>query len=83
MSVDQYKKEIGMMNLEKLIAEREGISNTTFPIPDKGIGSTVTNSFIPEQSMTFYVSSVCWNRHSPTGSLHYVNTIRWQDLPLR
>jgi len=35
MSVDQYKKEVGMMNLEKLIASREGISNTTFPIPDK------------------------------------------------
>jgi len=35
MSVDQYKKEVGMMNLEKLIAEREGISKTTFPIPDK------------------------------------------------
>jgi 4-hydroxy-4-methyl-2-oxoglutarate aldolase len=35
MSVDQYKKEIGMMNLEKLIAEREGVSKSTFPIPDK------------------------------------------------
>lgn len=35
MSVDQYKKEVGMMNLEKLIASREGISNATFPIPDK------------------------------------------------
>lgn len=35
MSVDQYKKEVGMMNLEKLIASREGISNTTFPISDK------------------------------------------------
>lgn len=35
MSVDQYKKEVGMMNLEKLIAEREGISKSTFPIPDK------------------------------------------------
>ena len=27
MSVDQYKKEIGMMNLEKLIQDREGISS--------------------------------------------------------
>jgi len=35
MSVDQYKKEVGMMNLEKLIVSREGISNATFPIPDK------------------------------------------------
>ncbi len=35
MSIDQYKKEVGMMNLEKLISEREGISNATFPIPDK------------------------------------------------
>ncbi|MDD4190426.1 MAG: RraA family protein [Mangrovibacterium sp.] len=35
MSVDQYRKEVGMMNLEKLIAEREGISKSTFPIPDK------------------------------------------------
>lgn len=35
MSVDQYKKEVGMMNLEKLIASREGISNAVFPIPNK------------------------------------------------
>lgn len=35
MSVDQYKKEVGMMNLEALIASRESISNATFPIPDK------------------------------------------------
>lgn len=35
MSVDQYKKEVGMMNLEKLIASREGISTVSFPIPDK------------------------------------------------
>ncbi len=35
MSVDQYKKEVGMMNLERLIAEREGISKTSFPIPDE------------------------------------------------
>lgn len=31
MSVDQYKKEIGMMNLEKLIQDREGISSKSFP----------------------------------------------------
>ena len=35
MSVDQYKKEVGMMNLEKLIEVREGISNISFPIPGK------------------------------------------------
>jgi regulator of RNase E activity RraA len=35
MSVDQYKKEVGMMNLEKLIETRENISNAVFPIPDK------------------------------------------------
>jgi len=35
MSVDQYKKEVGMMNLEALIESREGISKAIFPIPDK------------------------------------------------
>ena len=35
MSVDQYKKEIGMMNLERLIELREGISMLSFPIPGK------------------------------------------------
>ncbi|WKN42775.1 RraA family protein [Tunicatimonas pelagia] len=35
MNVNQYKKEVGMMNLEKLIQEREGIPNGRFPIPDK------------------------------------------------
>lgn len=35
MSVDQYKKEVGMMNLEELIELRESISNTVFPIPEK------------------------------------------------
>lgn len=35
MSTDQFKKEVGMMNLEKLIATREGKPGTTFPIPDK------------------------------------------------
>jgi regulator of RNase E activity RraA len=35
MSVDQYKKEIGMMNLEKLIEVREGKSMNVFPIPGK------------------------------------------------
>ncbi len=35
MSVDQYKKEVGMMNLEALIESRESISKATFPIPDK------------------------------------------------
>jgi regulator of RNase E activity RraA len=35
MSIEQYKKEVGMMNLEKLIEWREGISSAKFPIPDK------------------------------------------------
>ena len=35
MSVDQYKKEVGMMHLEKLIETREGICTKPFPIPDK------------------------------------------------
>jgi 4-hydroxy-4-methyl-2-oxoglutarate aldolase len=35
MSVDQYKKEVGMMNLEKLMAAREGVSVKAFPVPDK------------------------------------------------
>ena len=35
MSVDQYKKEVGMMHLEKLIEAREGISKVSFPVPDK------------------------------------------------
>lgn len=35
MSVDQYKKEVGMMNLENLIELREGRSFEPFPIPEK------------------------------------------------
>lgn len=35
MSVDQFRKEVGMMNLEKLIEEREMVSNVPFPISDK------------------------------------------------
>lgn len=35
MSTEQYKKEVGMMNLEKLIQEREGVSKVSFPIADK------------------------------------------------
>jgi len=34
MSTDQYRKEVGMMNLEKLIQAREGIDDTAFSIPD-------------------------------------------------
>ncbi|MGH7945123.1 MAG: RraA family protein [Opitutaceae bacterium] len=33
MSIDAYKKEVGMMNLEKLIASREGISEKPFAVP--------------------------------------------------
>lgn len=35
MSVEQYKKEVGMMKLDKLIEMREGISKKEFPIPEK------------------------------------------------
>jgi len=35
MSTDQYKKEIGMMNLEKLIAMREEASKNSFPVSEK------------------------------------------------
>jgi 4-hydroxy-4-methyl-2-oxoglutarate aldolase len=35
MSVDQYKKEVGMMHLEKLIEAREGISKAIFPVSGK------------------------------------------------
>jgi 4-hydroxy-4-methyl-2-oxoglutarate aldolase len=31
---DQYRKEVGMMNLENFIAERETVSTDSFPIPD-------------------------------------------------
>jgi len=31
---EQYRKEVGMMNLERLIAERESISTASFPIDD-------------------------------------------------
>lgn len=35
MSTDQYKKEVGMMNLDNLISSRESISSVEFPIPNK------------------------------------------------
>ncbi len=35
MSVDQYKKEVGMMNLEKLIETRELKTTVIFPIDEK------------------------------------------------
>jgi regulator of RNase E activity RraA len=35
MSTQQYKKEVGMMNLEELIESREGMSSGSFPIPEK------------------------------------------------
>lgn len=34
MSIDQYKKEVGMMNLENLIGTREYVSSATFPVGD-------------------------------------------------
>ena len=35
MSIETYKKEVGMMNLEKLIESREHVSAAPFPIPHK------------------------------------------------
>jgi len=35
MSIDTYRKEVGMMNLEKLIETREDISTKEFPVPTK------------------------------------------------
>ncbi len=35
MSVDQYKREVGMMKLEKLVETREGVSKKGFPIREK------------------------------------------------
>ena len=35
MSVDQYKKEVGLMNLDKLIESRESKSDVRFSIPEK------------------------------------------------
>ena len=37
MSIDAYKKEVGMMNLEKLIATRESVCLDSFPIPSKEV----------------------------------------------
>lgn len=37
MSLDKYKKEVGMMNLEDLIQQREGLSNKEFPVPVKDV----------------------------------------------
>jgi regulator of RNase E activity RraA len=37
MSIDQYKKEVSMMKLDKLTEMREGISTKKFPISDKEI----------------------------------------------
>ncbi|MGV8090556.1 MAG: RraA family protein [Mangrovibacterium sp.] len=35
MIIDQYKKEVGMMKLEKLIKMREHVDTVVFPIPEK------------------------------------------------
>jgi regulator of RNase E activity RraA len=35
INIDAYKKEVGMMNLEKLIADREGVSDRPLSIPAK------------------------------------------------
>ena len=35
MSTEQYRKEVGMMNLERLIEAREDVPEVAFPIPDE------------------------------------------------
>lgn len=37
MDTDQIKKEIGMMNLEDLIADREEVPEVTFPVPESEV----------------------------------------------
>lgn len=37
MSIDTYKKEVGLMNLDKLIESRESVNSDPFPIPDKDL----------------------------------------------
>ena len=74
MSVDQYKKEIGMMNLEKLIQDREGISSKKFSIPDKEL------LFRYEQLYTGAVNDVMrefvfWSKLCLVGLNLYVNII--------
>ena len=81
MSVDQYKKEIGMMNLEKLIQDREGISSKKFPIEDKEL------LFRYEQLYTGAVNDVmrefCLLEQAlPVGLNLYANIILLLVLPL-
>ena len=82
MSVDQYKKEIGMMNLEKLIQDREGISSKKFPIEDKEL------LFRYEQLYTGAVNDVMrefcpfWSKPYPVGLNLYANIILLPVLPL-
>ena len=45
MSTDDYKKEVGMMNLEKLIQVREGIPTQKFPIPEKELLNRFENIY--------------------------------------
>lgn len=45
MSIDTYKKEVGMMNLEKLISERETVSTKPFPVPDNELLSRYENLY--------------------------------------
>ena len=52
MSIDQYKKEVGMMKLDRLVAEREEISEKTFPVS----GSELLTRF--EQLYTGAVNDV-------------------------
>jgi len=46
MSVDQYRKEVGMMHLDKLIEDREGICDKPFPIADKELLARFENLYL-------------------------------------
>lgn len=45
MSVDQYKKEVSMMKLDKLIHAREAVEDITFPIDDDELLSRYENLY--------------------------------------
>jgi len=45
MSTSQFEKEVGMMNLETLIASQEEVSREGFPIPDKELLNRYENLY--------------------------------------
>jgi hypothetical protein len=58
---EQYRKEVGMMNLEKLIDAREKISKRSFPIPDKELLSRFEQLYTGAV-MTYFANFACSNR---------------------